>query len=110
MKILKTLLILLIIILSVSFLFENKWIIEEEFQIQYYTYTSPPIPMVLLLLGTILLGALLIAIPSFMKGHKLKKILKAERKKIAQMEKELNSLRNLPITNEKNIEQMNKVS
>ena len=108
MKILKTLLILLIIVITVSFIFENKWIVEEEFQIKYYTYTSPPIPMVLLLLGTILLGALLIAVPSFMKGHKLKKILKTERKKITQMEKELNSLRNLPITEEKNIEQINK--
>ena len=110
MKILKTLLILLIIIISVSFLFENKWIVEQEYQIHYYTYTSPPIPMVLLLLGTILLGALLIAVPSFMKGHKLKKIVKMERKKIAQMEKELSSLRNLPITEEKNIEQINKES
>ena len=110
MKIIKTLLILLIIVISVSFLFENTWIVEQKYEIHYYTYTSPPIPMVLLLLGSILLGALLITIPSFMKGHKLKKIVKMERKKIAQMEKELSSLRNLPITEEKKIEQINKES
>ena len=34
----------------------------------------------------------------------------SERKKIAQMEKELSSLRNLPITEEKKIEQINKES
>ena len=110
MKIVKTLLILLIIIISVSFIFENKWIVEEEYEIRYYTYTSPPIPMVLLFLGNILLGALLIAVPSFMKGHRLKKVLKMERKKIAQMKEELSSLRNLPITQEKDIEQINKES
>jgi putative membrane protein len=110
MQIFKTLLVVIIIILTVSFVLENKWIVDQRYEIQYYTVKSPAIPLVLLFLANILFGALLMAVPSFIKNHHLKKALKGERKKIAQMEKELSSLRNLPITEEKHIEKVDEGS
>ena len=106
MQVLKTLLIVFLIIFSISFVLKNDWIVKQKYEIEYYGYQSPPIPLVLLFLGNILLGALLMVIPTFLKNQRLRKIVKNERKKIAQMEKELRSLRNLPITEEKNIEQV----
>lgn len=100
MQIVKTLLIMAIIILSISFIMENKWIVEQSYEIQYYRYKTREIPLVLLFLGSIFFGALLVSIPAVIKNHRLKKALKTERKKIVQIEGELNLLRNLPISEE----------
>jgi putative membrane protein len=107
MNVIKTLLIMIIIVLCVDFIMQNSWLYEQGHEIRYHNvFKTGDIPIVLLFLGNILLGALLMSIPSFMKNFHLRRALKGERKKIAQMEKELNSLRNLPITDEKAIERV----
>ncbi|MCL6584751.1 MAG: lipopolysaccharide assembly protein LapA domain-containing protein [bacterium] len=108
MHIIKILLIVAIIILSVDFLRQNDWIVKQSYQIQYYRYQSVEIPMILLLLGGVFFGALMVSVPSFIKNFHLRRALRAERRRCSQMEKELNSLRNLPITDEKSIEQIGK--
>ncbi|MEW5803466.1 MAG: LapA family protein [bacterium] len=106
MTVIKTLLIMIIIVLSVDFVMQNRWIIEQGYEIQYHRYKTKEIPLVLLFLGNVLLGALLVSIPSFIKNFHLRRALRGEHKRIVQMEKELNSLRNLPITDEKAIERI----
>lgn len=110
MHIIKSVLVVLIIIFTVSFILENTWIIKEQYQIEYYTLKSRPIPLVLLFFGNILLGALIVALPSFLKNLRLKRLLKLDQKKMHQMDKELSSLRNLPLTEDKEIEQLKKKS
>ncbi len=112
MHILKTFVVLIIIVLSVTFIVQNAWILNPnpDYKIRYLNYTTPSMPPVVLFLFCILLGSLFIAGPSFIKNQQLKRLLRVEKKKIAQMEKELSSLRNLPITDERNIERINKES
>ncbi|MEW6380684.1 MAG: lipopolysaccharide assembly protein LapA domain-containing protein [bacterium] len=108
MHIIKILLVVVIVIVSVDFVRQNDWIVRQGYQIQYYRYQTIEIPVILLLLGSLFFGALMVSIPSFVKNFNLKRTLKAERRRCAQMERELNSLRNLPLTDEKAIERIGK--
>lgn len=98
MQILKTILFILLVILVVIFVFQNQWIIEEKFSINYFLYNTPEIYLWIILLVDFFLGTLLCTCCYIIKHSKLKRLLYQNKKRITQMEKELVSLRNLPIT------------
>jgi hypothetical protein len=81
----------------VIFVLQNKWIIENEYSIRYFLYESPLMPLWGILLIDLFLGIFFGICYYFVNHAKLKRVLHQNRKKIEQMEKELVSLRNLPI-------------
>lgn len=105
MQIVKIILFLLLVILAVTFILQNQWIVQQKVTLNYFLYSSSPLSLYTILLIDFFLGALLIACCSLIKHSKTKRILNQYKKKIDQMEKELISLRNLPITEnaEKNV-------
>ena len=98
MQVLKMILFILLVILVVTFVLQNQWIIQENFSVQYFLYETAPISLYVILLINFFLGAFLCACCYIVKNRKLKKLINEHKKKITQMEKELVSLRNLPIT------------
>ncbi|MBN2373016.1 LapA family protein [bacterium] len=98
MQVLKMILFILLVVLVVTFVLQNQWIIQERFSVRYFLYETVPISLSIILLITFSLGAFLCACCYIIKNNKLKRLLNQHKKKIKQMEKELVSLRNLPIT------------
>lgn len=98
MQILKMILFILLVILVVTFVLQNQWIINESFSICYFLWESKPISLYIILLMDFFFGIFLCASCYLVKHSKLKRLLNQNRKRIAQMEEELVSLRNLPIT------------
>ena len=98
MQILKIILFILLVIFVVIFVFQNQWIIQERFSIHYFIYNTPEIYLWIILLIDFFMGILLCTCCYIVKHSKLKRLLHQNKKRIAQMEKELVSLRNLPIT------------
>lgn len=98
MQILKMILFILLVVLIVTFILQNQWIVQQEFSIRYFLYETAPISLYLIMLIDFFLGVFLCACCYIIKNTKLKKIINKHKKKIEQMEKELVSLRNLPIT------------
>lgn len=91
-------LFVLLVILVVTFILQNQWIVQQNFSIRYFLYNTPPISLYLILLADFFLGAFLCACCYVVKNSRLKGVINQHKKKIQQMEKELVSLRNLPIT------------
>jgi len=83
--------------LMASFVMQNQWMLNKEFKFSYYTKSTAHINFLVLLLGTTITGALLSSLIMLVNQMGLKRIIKKKEKIIAKMEKELNSLRNLPI-------------
>ena len=97
MQILKLILFILLVILIVTFILQNQWIIQQEYSIKYTLYETPPISLYVILLFVFFLGALLSSLCYLVRNSKLKRFINQQKKKIKQMEQELISLRNLPI-------------
>ena len=72
--------------------------INEEYPIRYFLYETSPISLYVILLIDFFFGIFLCACCYLVKHSQLKRVLQQHRKRIAQMEEELVSLRNLPIT------------
>ncbi|MGA1843477.1 MAG: LapA family protein [bacterium] len=98
MQMLKMILFILLVILAVTFILQNQWIIQERYSIRYFLYETSPISLYLILLVDFFFGIFLCACCYLVKHAQLKRVLQQHRKRIAQMEEELVSLRNLPIT------------
>ena len=98
MQILKMILFILLVILMVTFVLQNQWIIQQRFSIRYFLWETAPISLYILFLIDFFLGILLCTSCYIVKHTKLKQLLSKNKKRIAQMEEELVSLRNLPIT------------
>ena len=98
MQILKMILFILLVILVVTFILQNQWIIQQKFSIEYFLHETSPISLYLILMIVFFAGIFLAACCYIVKTNKLKKLLAQNKRRIAQMEKELVSLRNLPIT------------
>ena len=98
MQILKMILFILLVILVVTFVLQNQWIIQERFPIRYFLWESTPISLYIILLIDFFIGILLCVSCYIVKHSKLKRMLHQNKRRIAQMEEELVSLRNLPIT------------
>lgn len=98
MQMLKMILFILLVILAVTFILQNQWIIKDSYTIRYFLYETRPISLYLILLIDFFFGIFLCACCYLVKHAQLKRIIHQHRKRIAQMEEELVSLRNLPIT------------
>jgi uncharacterized integral membrane protein len=98
MQMLKIIIFILLVILVVIFVFQNPWIIEKEVYITIPLYYTFKIALWIILLIFFFLGTLLSTCCYIVKHSKLKRLLNQNKKRIIQMERELVSLRNLPIT------------
>jgi len=98
MQILKLILFILLVILVVTFVLQNQWIIMQKFSVGYGLWETTEIRLFYMLLFMFFFGFFLSACCYVIKYNKLKRILSQNKRQIAQMEKELVSLRNLPIT------------
>ena len=93
---LKLIIILAVIILAVSFIRENPWL-NEAIELRYFGYRSIPFPLSVIILGSMLLGAIIVSASMLINQLKLKKKMREQGKKLRQLEAELHSLRNLPL-------------
>jgi uncharacterized integral membrane protein len=93
---LKLIIGLALIILVVSFVLNNPWI-NETHEIHYLGYRTVPIHLSLIILGSILLGAVMVSGSMFVHQLKLKNKIREQAKRLRQLEEELHSLRNLPL-------------
>jgi len=89
--------------LMASFVMQNQWMLNKEFSFSYYTRTTRHINFLALLLGSTITGALMSSLIMLVNQMSLKRVIRKKEKTIAKMEKELNSLRNLPIIEDDNI-------
>ena len=97
MQTLKLILSLLLTIFIVSLILANPWMLQQKYAVTYLGYQSPQIHLILLLLAALTIGAMITALTMLGGQLRLKGALREQRKKISQMEEELNSLRNLPL-------------
>ncbi|MGA1871153.1 MAG: hypothetical protein ACMUJM_21690 [bacterium] len=92
-----------LLFISMYFLFQNRWIYEKGYPIIFYKSKSriigfEEVKLAIQFVFMFFLGAFLTAFCYIFKTSKFKKQLKQNQKTITQMEDELKSLRNLPLT------------
>jgi len=106
LKTLKSIIISLTVIILVVLIIQNLAVLTkgEVFRINliFASLKTPPLQIYLLLAVFFVLGFALAYVTGFMQRRRLKKNIKELNRSQAQAEKELNSLRNLPITGPKN--------
>jgi len=89
-KVLKTIFLTLLFILGITFSMENTgWIVLRY----YFGLETPPVPVFLLVLFSILLGILLAGVGFFLDELFLKRALREKERKIAALENELKPYR-----------------
>ncbi len=93
---LKSIVVLALIILAAIFIQENPWLNNAN-EIHFINYRTIPIPLYLIILGSVLLGIILVSWSMLITQLRLKKKLRLQTKKTKQLEAELYSLRNLPL-------------
>ena len=101
----KLLAIMVVLALVVGFIMLNPWMLDQANYIKFY-YTPPsygshhttPLPVLLYMALSVLLGASIISVVMFTTQLKFKRKVKEHSKTIELMEQELSELRNLPIT------------
>ncbi len=102
MQTLKLILGLLATIFIASLMLANPWMVQQKFAVTYLGYRSPEIHLILILLAALTIGAV-ISILSMLGGQlRLKGTIREQKRKIRQVEEELNSLRNLPLRESSN--------
>ena len=95
MKFMKTASILILFILVITFALKNQVTVS----LQYYFLDGPlKMPLYLLIFFSILVGFLIAGSAGVFTGFRLKYEIRSYKKTIHALEEELNSLRNLPIT------------
>ena len=95
MKYLKTVLVTLLFIVAITFATKNL----ESVTVRYYFFEEIwTTPLFLLVFVSVLLGILIAGMAGILSRFTLKQEIKRSKKKILELEKELNYLRNLPIT------------
>ena len=95
MKLLKTIFITALFVVGLTFAYKN----QESVSIQYYFIEQVwTVPLFLLIFFSTLIGVFIAAIGGVYSGFKLKREIKRQQKIILELEDELSSLRNMPIT------------
>jgi lipopolysaccharide assembly protein A len=98
MRLLKTIFMTLLFILAITFAMKN----QETVSLRYYFTTELwTVPLFILVFVSVLVGILIAGMGSFFSGVKLKQEIRRKQKTILELQKELNSLRNLPLTESK---------
>ena len=91
---------MVIFVAVVGFITQNQWMLSPDHFIQFtfYEYRTVPLPIPLTMAVCVLAGAATIIFTMFFSQLRLKRKVKEQGKTIQLMEKEINQLRNLPIT------------
>jgi putative membrane protein len=101
MKYLKVIGLALFFFISMVFFIQNTPVLSEEVQLSLelfdYKWTSIPIPYYVLILGLFFIGALLATLYFLAEKFRLSGMLKRCHSRVQSLEKELNSLRNMPL-------------
>ncbi|MBI2988825.1 MAG: LapA family protein [Deltaproteobacteria bacterium] len=86
LKVAKTIFFTLLFILGITFAMENTgWIVLRY----YFGLESPPVPIFLLVLFSVLLGVILTGVAFIVDEWSLRKALREKEREIASLEKEL---------------------
>lgn len=106
MKILKNMAYTLIVVLAFVFFMENYPTLSTPISIQYkirylFQVESIPFPVWSIILLSFSLGVVLAGFFGLYERYMIKQNAKTKTREVARLEKEVNSLRNLPITEEK---------
>jgi len=102
MKFLKTIFIAILFVIAITFAIKN----QDSIELKYYFIDGVwTMPLFLLIFFSVLLGILIAGFAGFFAGFKLKYEIRKYKKTLLELEKELNSLRNLPITESKSQEE-----
>jgi putative membrane protein len=105
MKILKGMVYTLIIVLAFVFFMENYPTLSATISIRYNLYffqvESIPFPVWSVILLSFLLGVVLAGFFGLYERYVIKQNARNKTREVARLEKEVNSLRNLPITEER---------
>ncbi len=105
MRFIKVLFLILLFFISMMFFIQNTEILSQEMSLQLSFFTesltikSVPLPFYFLLLIGFVLGGALVLFYFVLDKIRLSKELKQNRSRISKLEKEVNSLRNLPLDN-----------
>jgi len=95
MKFSKTILIMVLFIIAITFAIKN----QAPISLKYYFFEGTlTMPLFLLIFFSMLTGVLIAGGAGVFAGFKLKYEIRKYKKVILELEEELNSLRNLPIT------------
>jgi uncharacterized membrane protein YciS (DUF1049 family) len=100
MQAIKMLFLMFIFVIIVGFITQNQWMLNQDKFIQFtvYSYSTVPLPIPLIMALCMLSGAITIFFTMFLTQLRLKRKVKEQNRSIYLMEKEINELRNLPIT------------
>ncbi len=100
MQAIKMLFFIIIFVVIVGFITQNQWMLDPGHFVQFtfYDYRTVPIPIPMAMAVCVLAGAVTIFLSMFMTQLRLKGKVKELRRTIQLMEREINELRNLPIT------------
>ena len=105
MKILKNMAYTLIVVLAFVFFMQNYPTLSTPISIRYDLYffqvESLPFPVWSIILLSFSLGVMLAVFFGLYERYMIKQNAKTKTREVARLEKEVNSLRNLPITEEK---------
>lgn len=93
MKKVKFIILLIVLLLIVVFIWDNK----EPASIKFFGKASPELPLVFVLLGALILGAILASIIDLSRMTRLQLENKRQRKIIKRLEQEMAALRRLPV-------------
>jgi len=90
LKVVKTVFFTLLFILGITFAMENTgWVVLRY----YFGLETPPVPIFLLVLFSVLLGVLLVGLGFICDEWSLRKALREKERQIASLEKELQPYR-----------------
>ncbi len=100
MQAIKMLFLMIIFVLVVGFITENQWMLNPDqfVQFTFYGYRTVPLPIPLTMAFCVLAGAVTIFLSMFMTQLRLKRKTRELGRSLQLMEREINELRNLPIT------------
>lgn len=100
MQAIKMLFLMLVFVLIVGFITQNQWMLDPNHfvQFRFSSYHTVPTPIPLIMAFCVLLGAVIIFFTMFLTQLRLKQKVREQARTIQLMEKEINELRNLPIT------------
>ncbi len=105
MKILKNMAYTLIVVLAFVFFMQNYPTLSTPISIRYDLYFFQvellPFPVWSIILLSFSLGVMLAVFFGLYERYMIKQNAKSKTREVARLEKEVNSLRNLPITEEK---------
>ena len=91
---------MIVIALITVFITENPWMLDQDqfVRFTFFGYRTVPLSIPLTMVFCVLVGALTIFLSMFMTQLRLKGRVKEQSRSLLLMEREINELRNLPIT------------